>query len=228
MVISNSSSHPSPTGHAINVSVLSLRAKVLKPTDWLKLIFTNPLDLIRALRVMIPFSIHTRSGVAKPRVLSFFQALRSSPPPFPTDALKIGVAGFCWGGRYTVLLAADKPSSRVPAYNPATSTADGPLTSLIDCAFTAHPAMLKVPADIEAVTRPLSVTDGNEDQWMGRRTVAKMSDVLKKKGDDYECEILTGARHGFALRWDPKDEKQSDYAATAETQAINWFTRWLS
>jgi dienelactone hydrolase len=207
---------------------LSLRAKILKPTDWFKSIFTNPLSLIRMLRVMIPFAIGTRPRVSEPRVVSFFKALRSSPPPFSTDALKIGVAGFCWGGRYAVLLAADKPSSRVPAYNSATSTADGPSTSLIDCAFTAHPAMLKVPSDIVAVMRPLSVADGDEDQWMGRRKVTMMEDVLEKKGDNYECKILPGARHGFALRWDPKDEKQADYGANAEAQAIHWFTRWLS
>jgi dienelactone hydrolase len=127
-----------------------------------------------------------------------------------------------------VLLAADQPSSRVPTYNPATSTADGPLTSLVDCAFTAHPAMLKVPADIRAVTRPLSVADGDEDQWMGRSKVTLMDDILKERGDDFECKILPGARHGFGLRWNPKDKKQTEYAATAEAQAIHWFTRWLS
>ena len=37
-----------------------------------------------------------------------------------------------------------------------------------------------------------------------------------------------GVKHGFAVRMDPKDEVQMAHAATAEKQAISWFTRWLS
>jgi len=207
---------------------MQLVEKIMKPASWFTTLFIKPILIIRAMLVAIPFFIKNRPAVMKPCVFKFFQDLRSSPPPFPTNSLKIGAAGFCWGGKHAVLLAQDTPSSRVPAYNEATGTADGPLTPLIDCAFTAHPSLLNVPADIDAVTRPLSVSVGNEDMALKPNFIVKMRDILEKKGDDHECVILPGAKHGFAIRMDPKDEVQMGHAATAEKQAIDWFTKWFT
>lgn len=206
---------------------MPLMEKILKPASWFTTLAIKPFLIIRAITIFVPFLIQNRFSIVKPRVFSFFQALRSSPPPFPTNDLKIGVAGLCFGGKYAVLLAQDAPSSRVPAYSPSESSAPGPLAPLIDCAFTAHPSFINVPADIEAVTRPLSVTVGDKDMAMTWSSVVKMHGILEKKGDDHECIILPGAKHGFALRTDPKDEVQMGFAAQAQEQAINWFTRWF-
>jgi len=202
--------------------------KIIKPASWFTTLFIKPILIIRAIFVALPFFIKNRPAVTKPRVFKFFQALRSSPPPFPTNNLKIGAAGFCFGGKYAVLLAQDIPSSRVPAYNPTTGIADGPLTPLIDCAFAAHPSLLNVPADIDPVTRPLSVSVGNKDMALKSNLIIMMRDILEKKGDDNECVLLPGAKHGFAMRPDPKDEVQMGHAATAEKQAVDWFTKWFS
>jgi dienelactone hydrolase len=202
--------------------------KIIKPASWFTTLFIKPILIIRAIFVALPFFIKNRPVVTKPRVFKFFQALRSSPPPFPTNNLKIGAAGFCFGGKYAVLLAQDTPSSRVPAYNPTTGISDGPLTPLIDCAFAAHPSLLNVPADIDPVTRPLSVSVGNKDMALKSNLIIMMKDILEKKGDDHECVLLPGAKHGFAMRPDPKDEVQMGHAATAEKQAVDWFTKWFS
>jgi dienelactone hydrolase len=217
-----------PPGNAMDSSGMHIMEKLLKPASWFTTLFVKPILIIRVMIIAIPFFIKNRLAVTKPRVFTFFQALRSSPPPFPTNSLKIGVAGFCFGGKYAVLLAQDTPSSRAPAYNPSTQSADGPLTPLIDCAFTAHPSMLNIPADIDAVTRPLSVAVGNEDMALKSASIVKMRDILEKKGDDHQCVILAGARHGFSVRMDPKDEVQMGHAATAEKQAIDWFTKWFT
>jgi dienelactone hydrolase len=209
-------------------SAMQVVEKITKPASWFTTLFIKPILIIRAIFIALPFFIKNRPAVTKPRVFKFFQALRSSPPPFPTNNLKIGAAGFCFGGKYAVLLVQDTPSSRVHAYNPATGIADGPLTPLIDCAFTAHPSFLNVPADIDPVTRPLSVSVGNEDMALKSNLIIMMKDILEKKGDDHECVLLPGAKHGFALRTDPKDEVQMGHAATAEKQAIDWFTKWFS
>ncbi len=65
-------------------------------------------------------------GKSYPKVKSWFEQLRKAEG----DTLPIGAAGFCWGGKHTVLLAAGE---RI----------DGKL--LIDAGFTAHPSMLKCP-----------------------------------------------------------------------------------
>ena len=88
---------------------------------------------------------------------------------------------------------------------------------------------MSVPKDIEAVNIPLSVAVGNEDMAMGGKDILKMKEILevKKKGD-HEVVIMPGAKHGFAIRTDPKDEFQMECAEKAEVQAIEWFTRWFA
>ena len=56
-----------------------------------------------------------------------------------------------------------------------------------------------------------------------------MKEILevKKKGD-HEVVILPGAKHGFAVREDPTDPLQMEYAEKAEAQAVAWFGRWFS
>jgi dienelactone hydrolase len=166
-----------------------------------------------------PFFIINRQSVSQGRIFNFIKAIRTSPPPFPAAALKVGAAGFCWGGKYTVLLSHDMPSSRV--------LVDGELQPLIDCGFTAHPSLLSMPSDIEKVQRPLSVVVGNEDMAMSSEKIRQMEGILKK-GDHHEVVLLEGAKHGFAVRVDLTDELQNKYSKEAEVQAINWFTKWFS
>ena len=42
-----------------------------------------------------------------------------------------------------------------------------------------------------------------------------------------ECEVVVyeGATHGFAVRWDPKSERQQRQGEEAEEQAVRWFLK---
>lgn len=137
------------------------------------------------------------------------------------------MAGFCWGGKYTFLLCADTPSSRVHCHESQLTAAT--LQPLVDCGFAAHPSMVNVPADVEAVTLPLSVAIGNDDMAMKGPLIKQMEEILtiKKKGD-HEVNIMPGAKHGFAVREDPNDKFQAECADKAEAQAIAWFARWFA
>ena len=69
--------------------------KIVKPAaSWLTTLLYKPLYILQAIFHAIPWRLRNLPFVSKPRVFSFFEALRTSPPPFPTDNLKIGAAGF--------------------------------------------------------------------------------------------------------------------------------------
>lgn len=210
-------------GHAIKFHTIQpLMKAIMTPSSWLTTLMYKPLYIVQAMYHVIPWFVRTRQSVCKPRIFSWFQSLRTSPAPFPTADLKVGAAGFCWGGKYIFLLCADPPSSRVLAHNSSI------LTPLLDCAFAAHPSFVSVPADVDAVTVPLSIAVGDNDMAMKGPLIQQMKEILevKKKGD-HEVNIMPGAKHGFAVREDPTDEFQSQCADKAEVQALQWFGRWL-
>jgi dienelactone hydrolase len=207
-------------------TVVPLMKGIMTPVSWFETIFYKPIYFLKAIYNVVPWYIKTRPSVVKPRIFNWFANLRTSAPPFETNNLKVGVAGFCWGGKYTFLLCADPPSSRVHRHESQLTAST--IEPLIDCGFAAHPSMLSVPVDIDAVKLPISVAVGNEDMAMNGKDIKIMEEILtvKKKGDN-EVNIMPGAKHGFAVREDPNDQFQSECADKAEKQAIEWFTRWF-
>lgn len=165
----------------------------------------------RAVYHFLPFMYYNRQAVAKPRIFDFFKALRQNE----AANLPVGAAGFCWGGRYVALLCHDvekAPNGK----------------SLVDVGFTAHPSLLVLPDDIEAVQKPLSIANGTLDIQL---TVPGMEQVkaifAEKEQGKFELVVYEGAKHGFAIRGNPGDEKELKQGAEAETHAVAWFSRWL-
>jgi dienelactone hydrolase len=206
---------------------IALVDKIMEPASWFATFFYKPIYVLRTIIIVIPWKIKTRISITKTPVFSFIQALRTSPPPFPTNNLNIAAAGFCWGGKHTMLLAQDAPSSRVHRHESQINSAV--LEPLIDCAFTAHPSYIDVPNDIEAITTPISVAVGDEDTAMKASLIQQMKEMLevKKKGH-HEVNIIPGAKHGFAVRTHPDDKLEMECAEKAEVQVIEWFTRWFA
>lgn len=126
-----------------------------------------------------------------------------------------------------MLLAADAPSSRVHRHESQVNHAA--LEPLLDAMFTAHPSFIDVPKDIEALSVPTSVATGDNDMAMKAPLIQQMKEILevKKKGD-HEVIIYPGAKHGFSIRTRPEDKYEVECADKAETQAIEWFTRWFA
>lgn len=56
-----------------------------------------------------PWLLRHREAVARPLVDAAVRALREDP-----DVKSVGAIGFCWGGRYALLLAADGTVECVP------------------------------------------------------------------------------------------------------------------
>jgi dienelactone hydrolase len=162
-----------------------------------------------AARHFIPFMLSTRVPTVEPRIMSFFTRLRESTPSLP-----IGVADYCWGGKYATGLSHSKPERPKP---------------LVGVVYTAHPSNLSIPADIIAIQKPTSIAVGTRDMVIPLKQVEEVKGLLTKKSD-VPNEIITyeDTRHGFAARADFKDEKQLEQANDAETQAVNWYTRFFA
>jgi len=178
----------------------------------------KPFFFIRLLMLYIPFAMHNKLATIRPRLFSWFQALRKDPT---TANMKIFPAGFCWGGKYTALLAQDKEEDRV--VRPGGEVPE----KLIDAGYTAHPSSIKVKEDIVPITLPMSIAVGDVDQAMPLKMVEEVQGILTDK-TKHEIVVYPGAKHGFAVRGDEMDEKMKVQMMDSKKQALNWFQRWSS
>ncbi|KAL8357426.1 hypothetical protein RB598_002309 [Gaeumannomyces tritici] len=217
---------------------LALLDKIEKPSpSWWAALIQKPWLALQLVAIFVPRLLRIRGSVTTPRVHAFFQALRraaasssssSSPTTIAVAAAppngKVGVVGFCWGGRHAIdLCGAEAEDGR----------------SLVDCGFTAHPSMVKIPDALERVRVPLSVANGDNDAFMGRDKMATLKRVLEgvvrdgSGGGDgggrvHEVVVYEGAIHGFAVRGNPADPRQAELGLKAEDQAVSWFRRQFS
>lgn len=131
---------------------------------------------------------------------------------------KVGVVGFCWGGRYAIL-AAQGPFS-------------GSGSGGVDAAYAAHPSLCAIPGDFEGVRVPLSIALGEKDSYLGEREIEAIREVMERKrrgegGVEGEVVVYEGQVHGFALRGDQESEGEKRALDDAARQGMEWFKRWL-
>ncbi|KAI9676975.1 MAG: hypothetical protein M1817_006814 [Caeruleum heppii] len=194
-------------GDSVQEEVLETMDKLLAPGGGITATLMKPFLGGRVLGSFVPFVVRNRASVAQPRVLSFFEQLRTA------EELPIGVAGFCWGGLHSTQLT-HSPHSGGATTKP-----------LVDAAFTAHPVGLKLPSDIAAVQAPLSFAIGSKDMALNMKGVEQIKDLLRKKeaiGIQSEVVVYDGAKHGFAIRGNPNDEKEKQCGVEACDQAVAW------
>lgn len=197
-------------------------------------IFARVASGLRMVANFVPFLFFNRFSVTGPRIYTWFINLRASEPN-----KKIGAAGFCWGGKWTFYLSSPAEANpltlgffkaaQANVTNVVTLDASKPL---VDAGYTAHPSMLDVPTDAERVVSPVSVANGSEDMQVTKDKApllqAAFSKLNAEAGEEkYVYTNYEGAKHGFAVRWDTKDEQQNKQAAEAEAQAIAFFQKWL-
>jgi hypothetical protein len=88
---------------------------------------------------------YNRQAVTKPRIFDFFKSLRQHE----AANLPVGTAGFAGEVDITLLCHDSEKASNGKG--------------LVDAGFTAHPSMLVLPGDIEAVQKPLSIANRTLD-----------------------------------------------------------------
>ncbi len=128
------------------------------------------------------------------------------------DAAKVGVTGFCWGGRITWMYAAHNKNLKagVAWYG-----------GLIRATTENSP---RHPIDVVAsLTVPVLGLYGGADTGIPNDTVEKMQGVLKAVKSNSEIILYPETPHGFHADYRPSYRKAT--AEEAWTKALAWFKK---
>ncbi len=129
------------------------------------------------------------------------------------DASKLGVTGFCWGGRVTLMYAAHNPNLKaaVAWYGSLGNFAPGD----------------KVPLDVAAMIKvPLLGLYGGADDGIPKPEAEKFRDAVKAGGNtNVEWVIYPDTPHGFHADYRPTYRKAQ--AQDGWKRATAWFKQYL-
>lgn len=121
---------------------------------------------------------------------------------------RIGVIGFCFGGKYAFHFAA---------------------TDKVDAACAMHPTLIDIPRDVEGVVKPISVHVAARDEIYDAEMSRGAARILCRNAVPHENRVYDGegVEHGFSTRADlskpaAKEAKEAAIAAT-----IAWFQTYL-
>jgi carboxymethylenebutenolidase len=131
------------------------------------------------------------------------------------DVTRLGITGFCWGGRVVWLYAAHSKQLKagVAWY--------GRLVGDTSELFPKHP--IDVAADLKA---PVLGLYAGKDQGIPLDTVEKMRQALKKSKVPAEIVVYPNAQHGFYADYRPSYGEADAQDAWAKAQA--WFKQHLA
>ena len=124
---------------------------------------------------------------------------------------RIGITGFCMGGRVSYLAACEVPEIRasVPFYGGAIAGQQfGP---------GASPPVAKT-AKMKAA---IQLHFGENDSYIPLAVVEEVEKALEREKKDFEVHVYKGAGHGFMCR------ERADYSETASKQAWDRTTAFL-
>ena len=128
------------------------------------------------------------------------------------DTARLGITGFCWGGRIVWMYAGHNPNLKaaVAWYGPVSR---------------AYHQGDKTPMDIVASIRaPVLGLCGGEDPGIPADTTAKIQDAMKKAGKTVEIVTYPDAPHGFLADYRPSYRKAA--SEDGWKRMLDWFRRY--
>lgn len=127
---------------------------------------------------------------------------------------KVGVVGFCWGGRVSMLSAANIPELK------AAVAFYGRITGKPSDNQPLH------PLDVAAkMTVPLLGNFGEKDGGIPVTDVDKLRDTLKERKHPAELYVYEGAGHAFHN--DTRESYRKEAAELAWKRTLGWFEKYL-
>jgi len=155
------------------------------------------MDVVAFMLKLGPWTLKHKESVVLPLMDAVLGDLRSN------GVTKIGAIGYCWGGKYSVLLGGRE------FYG-------------IQAAVQCHPSMLK--KEVVAKLRVPSLWNCAEEDPMFTPKLRKQSEeILKKNRIPHEFIDYPGTLHGFAVRGDVKDEKLKMAVDRTITESSKFF-----
>ena len=130
---------------------------------------------------------------------------------------RIGVTGFCMGGRITFLVACRNPAVKaaVPFYG-------GGIASVMQPGEKTPKAPLDYAADLQA---PMLLFFGENDPFIPLEDVKKIESRLRELGKQAEVVVYPGAPHGFFC--DERDSYRPEAAKDAWERMLRFFAAHL-
>jgi len=130
---------------------------------------------------------------------------------------KLGITGFCWGGRIVWLYAAHNPAldAGVAWYGRLVARPGQP----------ANPLTPKQPVDVAAFLKaPVLGLYGAKDRGIPLESIEQMREALKKSKKKSEIIVYPEADHGFHADYRPSYNKQAAEDGWQRLQA--WFKKY--
>jgi carboxymethylenebutenolidase len=129
------------------------------------------------------------------------------------DTAKLGITGFCWGGRIVWMYAGHNPNLKA-----AVAWYGHVATSF-------HPGD-KTPLDIVAnIKAPVLGLYGGDDPGIPPDTTKKIEDAMQKLGKTVEIVTYPGAPHGFLADYRPSYRKEASEDGWKRMSA--WFKKYV-
>lgn len=121
---------------------------------------------------------------------------------------KIGLVGFCFGGRESFYYAA---------------------TDKVDAVCTMHPSLINLPDDAEKVRKPISIHVAASDELYNAEKSKEAAEIFEKNKVPYENRIYTGegVGHGFGVRADLSKPSAKRAKEEAFSATVAWFEKFL-
>lgn len=123
---------------------------------------------------------------------------------------KVGVTGYCFGGRYAFRFVGE----------------EDPAQGRADVGFAAHPSLLG-DDEIRAVAKPVAVAAAETDSLLNATARSNLEVLLKETGERYQVNLYSGTQHGFAVRANLTNPAERYGKEEAFVQAVRWFDTFL-
>jgi carboxymethylenebutenolidase len=133
------------------------------------------------------------------------------------DPNKLGIVGFCWGGRITWLYSAHQPKLKAGAawYG---KLAAGPYST----PFMQPKQPLDVAGDLHGAILGLY---GGKDEGIPLTDVAKMRAEIRAAGKESDCQIFVYPEAGHAFNADYRPSYHKASAKDAWAKMLQWFQK---